>query len=149
MRRFSAGLVIGLLAAAGFSHAIPLGGAGVSGHKFPGQTGHDVPSTITVSANAFTVDRNDGNVQAVDLEAGTGTVTATFSNPAEGSSYILRVLQDSGGGGYDITWPGTVEWPAQTAPTITADNDAVDVISCMYLSSAYHCAFLQDFGVPP
>jgi len=35
------------------------------------------------------------------------------------------VIQDSSA--RTITWPGSVDWPAATAPTLTATNNGVDV----------------------
>jgi hypothetical protein len=51
--------------------------------------------TITApTGTTFTMNFNDGNVQFVDLEAVTGNVTASFSNPKVGT-YILIVEHDS------------------------------------------------------
>lgn len=85
----------------------------------------DESTTITSSSNAATINLRDGNVFEHDL---TENVTYTFSNPAasgRASAFILKVIQDSSA--RTITWPGSVDWPAATAPTLTATNNGVDV----------------------
>ena len=82
-------------------------------------------TTVTSSSNAATINLQDGNLFEHDL---TENVTYTFSNPAaagRASSFVLKVIQDSSA--RTITWPGSVDWPAATAPTLTATNNGVDV----------------------
>ncbi len=82
-------------------------------------------TTVTSSSNAATINLRDGNLFEHDL---TENVTYTFSNPAasgRASAFILKVIQDSSA--RTITWPGSVDWPAATAPTLTATNNGVDV----------------------
>ena len=49
--------------------------------------------------------------------------------PASGTAYSfsLEVIQDASASGYAITWPGAVDWPSATAPTLTATASAKDV----------------------
>jgi hypothetical protein len=56
-------------------------------------------------------------------------VTYTFANSAvnKASSFTLKVVQDAAGSGYTVTWPASVDWPAATAPTLTAGANTVDV----------------------
>ena len=82
-------------------------------------------TTVTSSSNAATINLRDGNLFEHDL---TENVTYTFSNPAaagRASSFVLKVIQDSSA--RTITWPASVDWPAATAPTLTATNNGVDV----------------------
>jgi hypothetical protein len=84
-------------------------------------------TAITSSSNAATINLRDGNVFTHTLSE---NVTYTFSNPAasgRASAFILKVVQDSSA--RTITWPGTVDWAAATAPTITATNAGVDVFA--------------------
>ena len=85
----------------------------------------DEVTSITSSSNAATINLRDGNVFEHDL---TENVTYTFSNPAasgRASAFVLKVIQDSSA--RTITWPGSVDWVAATAPTLTATNNGVDV----------------------
>ena len=82
-------------------------------------------TTVTSSSNAATINLQDGNLFEHDL---TENVTYTFSNPAasgRASSFVQKVIQDSSA--RTITWPSSVDWPAATAPTLTATNNGVDV----------------------
>ncbi len=84
-------------------------------------------TSVTSSSNAATINLRDGNLFEHDL---TENVTYTFSNPAasgRSSCFILKVIQDSSARA--ITWPGSVDWAAATAPTLTSTNNGVDVFA--------------------
>ena len=84
-------------------------------------------TAVTSSSNAATINLRDGNVFTHTLSE---NVTYTFSNPAasgRASAFILKVTQDSSA--RTITWPGSVDWAAATAPTITSTNAGVDVFA--------------------
>jgi len=78
-----------------------------------------------------------GGASVIDCEAGntfshvlTESTTLGFNNPpASGIAYTMsiEVIQDAGASGYTVTWPASVDFPAATAPTLTADASAVDV----------------------
>tara|TARA_R110002126_G_scaffold98539_1_gene229417 strand:+ start:1673 stop:2545 length:873 start_codon:yes stop_codon:yes gene_type:complete len=81
--------------------------------------------TITSSSAAATLDMRLGTNFLHDL---TENVTYTFSNPAasgNASAFTLKVIQDSTARA--ITWPSSVDWPAATAPTLTATDNGVDM----------------------
>jgi len=81
---------------------------------------------ITSSSNAATLDLSSATNFTHTL---TENVTYTFSNPAtsgKASAFTLKVVQDASASGYTITWPSSVDWPAGTAPTLTATASAVD-----------------------
>ena len=83
-------------------------------------------NAVTSTSNATTGDCETGNVFSHTL---TENTTFTFSNPpTSGTAYAfsLRVVQDASASGYTVTWPGSVDWPSATAPTLTATADAVD-----------------------
>ena len=76
----------------------------------------------TGTSGAVTVDLDTGNNFSTAMA---GAVTYTFSNPATSgkvSSFTLKVVND----GNAITWPASVDWPAATAPTLSASG-ATDV----------------------
>ena len=81
---------------------------------------------VTSSSNATTVNCETGNVFSHTL---TENTTFTFSNPpSSGTSYglSLKIIQDASASGFTVTWPASVDWPAATAPTLTATASAVD-----------------------
>ena len=78
---------------------------------------------ITVAANALTVSCNISNSFEADLEAATGAVTATLTDPGvpAGSYYqcTVKVEQDSTTA-QTVTWAGgTMRWPDGTAHPVT------------------------------
>ena len=95
----------------------------------------DVGETLVVngtSGSTDTIDLEDGNFHKVTL---TANCTFTFSNPpASGTagSFTLFLVQD-GTGSRTVTWPGSVDWAAATAPTLTTTAAAVDVLTFITL----------------
>jgi len=84
-------------------------------------------NAFTSTTNASTIDCSTGTVFSHTL---TENTTVTFSNPpATGTAYgmTVKIVQDAGASGYTVTWPTSVDWPAATAPTLTATASAVDV----------------------
>lgn len=67
------------------------------------------------SGAAKTIDWALSNTHYLTLD---NNCTLTFSNPIDGIRLILLVK-----GGFTITWPASVEWPAGTAPTISGASD--------------------------
>ncbi len=95
----------------------------------------DVGETLVTngtSGSAATIDLENGNFYKITL---TANCTLTFSNPpASGTagSFTLFLVQD-GTGSRTVTWPGTVDWAAATAPTLTTTAAAVDVLTFITL----------------
>ena len=84
-------------------------------------------AAVTSSSNATTVNCESGNTFSHTL---TENTTFTFSNPpASGTSYTfsIEIIQDASASGYTVTWPASVDWPAATAPTLTATASAKDI----------------------
>lgn len=82
---------------------------------------------VTSSSNATTVNCEAGNAFSHTL---TENTTLTFSNPpASGTAYSfsIEIIQDASASGFTVTWPAAVDWPAATAPTLTATASAKDV----------------------
>jgi len=74
-----------------------------------------------MAANA--VDLTLGNVQTYTLS---GNQTLTFTNPiASGNSSSFTLILTNGGSA-TLTWPGSVDWAAATAPTLTSSG--IDVL---------------------
>ena len=82
---------------------------------------------VASSSNATTVNCEAGNAFSHTL---TENTTFTFSNPpASGTAYSfsIEIIQDGSASGFTVTWPAAVDWPAATAPTLTATASAKDV----------------------
>lgn len=83
-------------------------------------------TAVTSTSNATTVNLQDGTNFSHTL---TENTTFTFSNPASSgkvSAFTLKIVQDASASGFTVTWPASVDWPAATAPTLTATASAVD-----------------------
>ena len=86
------------------------------------------PSTSANTGATDTIDMEDGNFHPRVL---TDNCTFTFSNPsASGTicSFTLELTQD-GTGSRLVTWPGSVDWPAATAPTLSTGVGDIDVFT--------------------
>jgi len=77
-----------------------------------------------VAMAANDVDLSLGNVQTKTIS---GAATLTFSNPPASGSAGSFTLILTNGGSATVTWPTSVDWPAATAPTLTASG--VDVLT--------------------
>ena len=84
-----------------------------------------IEESTTLSGTSVTINLRDGDNFVHTLS---GNTTYTFSNPGasgKASSFTLKVTQDSSA--RTITWPGSVDWPGGTAPTISTGSGNVDV----------------------
>jgi hypothetical protein len=58
-------------------------------------------------------------------------LTFTFSNPTASDELCGFTLVLTNGGSQTVTWPASVDWPAATAPTLTASGtDVLVFITC-------------------
>lgn len=111
----------------------------ISSQTLTNKTVADAPS---VSANTFVesfkVVTQPLSSQAVSLDINShqnflhvlaNNVTYSFANTVSNRAYAftLKLVQDSAGSGYTVTWPASVKWPAATAPTLSSGADNEDV----------------------
>ena len=85
-------------------------------------------NAIGVTGSAETIDITSGNVVTATLD---DNCTFTFSNPSatgKACSFTLILTQD-GTGNRTVTWPGSVQWAASTAPTLSTGGDDVDIFA--------------------
>lgn len=98
----------------------------------------------TVTANASTIDWDNGNLQSLDLAAATGTVTVTLSNP-QVTCYTIKVIQKAASP-VDITWPGTVKWlNGGATPVISTGASAIDTYALIWDGSSYLGTYVKDY----
>ena len=98
--------------------------------------------TATGSVNSTTIDWGLGNFFYFTL--GAGNETFVFTAPAN-KGRITLVLKQDGSGSRTATWPGTVLWPGDVAPTLTTTAAYVDIVSFFYDGSNYFGLFNGDF----
>lgn len=105
--------------------------AALAGADFTGEVKaasyNETYAAVTSTSNATTVNCENANSFSHTL---TENTTFTFSNPpASGTAYSMSVeiIQDASASGFTVTWPTSVDWPAATAPTLTATASAKDI----------------------
>lgn len=87
--------------------------------------GRETVATASASG-ATSLSLASGNIFSITL---TGNTTFSFTGAVNGTacSFALYLRQD-GTGGRTTTWPGSVRWPAGTAPTLTTTASAIDLL---------------------
>ena len=129
--------------------------------------GYDADTTKNDTANTFTALQTlnaglsvDGSykqaaeaVSALDIDLSTGNYftktingnsTFTFSNPPSSGtvgSFTLELTHTSG----TVTWPSSVKFPADTAPTLTAGKTHLFIFVTDDGGSRYRGAALADY----
>jgi hypothetical protein len=125
-------IVIGVSATGAGSNTVTLGNDSIVKTLLKGNTQLNKLLTYASeydngnSGAADTIDWNNGNGQKSTL---TASCTYTFTAPTSGVTRLqLRVIQ-GGTGSYTVTWPATVKWQANTAPTLSTAVGSVDIIT--------------------
>lgn len=93
------------------------------------------------AVGALDIDLSTGNYFTKTINANS---TFTFSNPpASGTvgSFTLELTHTSG----TVTWPASVKWPADTAPTLTAGKTHLFVFVTDDNGTRYRGAALADY----
>ena len=87
-------------------------------------------NVVSSSGGSVTLNLTTGNSFITTLTENISAVI--LSNPPATGTYgqiVIRIIQDSGGGAFTVTWPASVIWPSGTAPTITVTNNAIDEVT--------------------
>ena len=88
----------------------------------------EITNAIGNATGAKTIDLTLGNSVTATTTGGT---TWTFSNPTASDELCGFSLKLVNGGSQTQTWPASVDWPAATAPTLTAaGTDVLVFITC-------------------
>jgi hypothetical protein len=81
------------------------------------------------SSGTLELDLENGNHFEVTLTESISTLT--LSNPpasGKAGAFTLKLTQ-GGSGSYTVSWPGSVQWAGGSAPTLTTDVGAVDILT--------------------
>lgn len=114
-------------------------------------TGGISMSSSTAVFNTF-IDSNTSTAQTINWTQSnlhysrlTGNATYTFTAPSK--SATLKLIMDSGNGGFTATWPASVKWAGGSAPTLTATANVNDIMVCTYLDfkGVYDCDIDKNF----
>lgn len=108
-----------------------------------GQISNTMGAALVPTGTTQTVNWAQGTIQTLDLGSATGAVTLTFTNPASGGSYVLKVIQ--GATPRTLVQPATVKWADNDALVPSTTNDAIDAMFCIYDGSNYLCNFALNY----
>jgi|TARA_X000001388_G_scaffold76083_2_gene72456 hypothetical protein len=107
-----------------------------AGSKFTGGV-----SQVATAMGALELDLNTSNYFTKTIS---GNSTFTFANPAASgtvSIFMLELTHSSG----TVTWPGTVKWNADTAPTLTTGKTHLFMFVTDDNGSRYRGSALVDY----
>jgi len=82
--------------------------------------------SVSDSSGTTTVDLSTGTNFSSTLSANTEFAFTSPASSGSVSAFTLKIVQDASASGYTVTWPGSVNWPSATAPTLTATASAID-----------------------
>ena len=102
---------------------------------------YDAVQTATGDGTT-TIDWGLGNVMYFTF--GAQNDTFTFTAPP-GVAKLTLVLKQDGVGSRIPTWPGTVLWPGNVAPTLSTTAAYVDIITFLWDGTNYFGLFNGDF----
>ena len=80
------------------------------------------------------------NFESANFFSATSTAATTwaFTNPVASGDFGGFVLELTNGGAYTQAWPAAVDWPAGTAPTLTASGKDILVFVTRDGGTIYH-----------
>lgn len=92
--------------------------------------GAEKVNTVASSGASLELDLADGNIHDVTLDANCTITFTAFAHTGAGVAHAFTlILRQDGTGSRTVTWPGSVDWPEGTEPTLTTTASAVDVIT--------------------
>lgn len=100
----------------------------------------------TVAASGATQTIPEPSVATISRITLTANCMLTFPTAASGKSFTLVLVQD-GTGSRTVTWPGTVKWPAATAPTLSTGTGKIDYLSFVCTDGTNWAGFTAGLDV--
>ena len=79
-------------------------------------------SVVTSTSGTITLDLDVGNFFSI---VPSGDFTVAFSNVPAASDAVFIQIMITGGASHTPTWDSSIDWPAATAPTLTAGVDLI------------------------
>ena len=92
-------------------------------------------SALGTVGTLATVDMENGNFFSATLGSAT---TFAFSNPCTTGNFGGFIMELTNGGSANVTWPTSVDFPAGTAPTLTASGTDLLVFVTRDAGTTYH-----------
>lgn len=102
------------------------------------------PSTLTSTANALSPDADNSNVFHHTLTE--NTTVGVIAHAIAGATYLFYLKQDASSA-FSVSWNAAYLFPGGTDHTMSAGNNAVDVVSCYAFSdTSFCCTFAKAFS---
>ena len=96
----------------------------------------------------ITLDYEVAQSRHITLTANT-TITAIDNTPVTDRYAEMKiVVSQNSTGGYTLAWPASIQWARGTAPVITPDIDATDIVHIFTVDggTSWFGTFIQDFS---
>lgn len=82
----------------------------------------DKSVTVTVSNNTFTIDPNTANLFNVNVTSNSSIVLSSLDSVYTNSGSTISILLTLDSDSLAVTWPNTIKWKDEAAPTLTHTN---------------------------
>ena len=94
-------------------------------------------------STGYNLNWDNGNIQKLTL---TGNLAFSATNISDGTTYILKLVQD-GSGNRTATWTSSqFEWPNGTAPTLSTGANDVDIITFVAMDGVLYGVAQKNFS---
>ena len=98
-------------------------------------------NVVTLATTSNTVNVALANY-FISTPAGTSTWIFTGAPVSRDSSFVLQLAN---GGSYTVTWPSSVRWPANTAPTLSTNGVDVLIFSTVNTGTTWRGSSLTGY----
>ena len=98
-------------------------------------------NVVTLATTSNTVNVALANY-FISTPAGTSTWIFTGAPVSRDSSFVLQLAN---GGSYTVTWPSSVKWPANTAPTLSTNGVDVLIFSTVNTGTTWRGSSLTGY----
>jgi hypothetical protein len=98
-------------------------------------------NVVTLATTSNTVNVALANY-FISTPAGTSTWIFTGAPVSRDSSFVLQLAN---GGSYTVTWPASVRWPANTAPTLSTNGVDVLIFSTVNTGTTWRGSSLTGY----
>jgi hypothetical protein len=98
-------------------------------------------NVVTLATTSNTVNVALANY-FISTPAGTSTWIFTGAPASRDSSFVLQLAN---GGSYTVTWPASVKWPANTAPTLSTNGVDILIFSTVNTGTTWRGSSLTGY----
>jgi hypothetical protein len=89
----------------------------------------ETTKTVSISSGSITLDLNTASIFLVTRNANITTVTISNTNSVSSTSHSFSIVFTGNGSSYTVTWPASVKWAGNSAPSLTNTSAKKDILS--------------------